>query len=106
MERYDYRKAICSDIRVCLDSKRHMTEDDIFRAVTGTGTGTGCGWRTEDAKTAADNLRGNGDLIKAAAFEFGYTVSDFVAQDVREIDRIIRCFVFGDSYNDALNARH
>lgn len=30
----------------------------------------------------------------------------FVAQDVREIDRIIRCFVFGDSYNDVLTAKH
>lgn len=101
MKKYNYRKALRNDIRACFDSKRHMTEDDIFRAVTGTG----CGWRTEDAKTAADNLRGNGDLIEAAAFEFGYSVSDFVAQDVREIDRIIRCFVFGDSYNDVLTAR-
>lgn len=102
MERYDYHEAVCSDIRACFDSKRQMTEDDIFQAVTGNGRG----WYTEDVKTAADNLRGNGDLIEAAAFEFGYSVADFVAQDVREIDRIIRCFVFGDSYNDVLNARH
>ena len=102
MKKYNYRKALRNDIRACLDSKRHMTEDDVFQAVTCNGRG----WYTEDAKTAADNLRGNGDLIEAAAFEFGYTVSDFVAQDVREIDRIIRCFVFGDSYNDVLTARH
>lgn len=102
MKKYNYRESLCNDIRACFDSKRGMTEDDIFQAVTGNGRG----WYTEDVKTAADNLRGNGDLIEAVAFEFGYSVADFVAQDVREIDRIIRCFVFGDSYNDVLNARH
>lgn len=101
MEKYNYKEALYNDICACFASKHHMTEDDIFQRVTGNGRG----WYTDDAKTAADNLRGNGDLIEAAAFEFGYSVADFVAQDVREIDRIIRCFVFGDSYNDVLTAR-
>ena len=106
MERYDYRTALCEDIReyikdhditVTSDNREEVEEqlnDDLW--VEDSVTGNASGSYTFNAWQAEENLVHNLDLLGEALTEFGCSADYLIKNGAEACDVTIRCYLLGE----------
>ena len=117
MKKYDYRDAICEDIRTWISENYNSTElkerlneeyDEVFEEmndalwVEDSVTGNGSGSYYCNAWKAAEAIAHNWDLLKEALCEFGCT-DDVLERGEEWADVTIRCYLLGECLNVVLN---
>ena len=117
MEKYDYRDAICEDIRTWISEHYNSTElkerlnedyDEVFEEmndalwVEDSVTGNGSGSYYCNAWKAAEAIAHNWDLLMEALCEFGRT-DDVLERGEEWADVTIRCYLLGSCLNVVLN---
>ena len=111
MKQYDYRDAICEDIRTYIeDNDIDVNEvdqdelyDDLFVADSVTGNASGS--YTFNASEAEENICHNWDLLNEACEEYGSdnTASEILGHGAEWCDVIIRCHLLGECLDTVLN---
>lgn len=123
MEKYDYRAAVCEDIRTWLnwneefkneyadengvwlrdDNRDEIAEELRDRLwVVDSVTGNGSGSYTFNAWRAEENLCHNWDLLSEALEEFGCGV-DYLEKGAEACDVTIRCWLLGECIESVLD---
>ena len=107
MEKYDYYKNVCEDIKQRLnewldfnkingysdiDEVINAVYDDFFNSDSVTGNGSGS--YTFNSWVAEENLCHNMDLLKEALDELGGELNDYI-DSAEACDVTIRCYVLG-----------
>ena len=107
MEKYDYYKNVCEDIKQRLnewldfnkindysdiDEVISAVYDDFFNSDSVTGNGSGS--YTFNSWAAEENLCHNMDLLKEALDELGGELNDYI-DSAEACDVTIRCYVLG-----------
>ena len=124
MEKYNYRKELCEDIRYWLndnpwfkdeyadedgvwlrdDNKDDIAEDLRDRLWVEDGvTGNGSGSYTFNAWKAEENLCHNLDLLGDALTEFGCGPDYMMSHGAEECDVTIRCYLLGECIERVLD---
>ena len=113
MTNYDYRSAVCDDIRAELECRGIMVSsdnrdrifselyDDLF--VSDSVTGNASGSYTFNAWQAEEYLCHNMDLLANALNEFGCEESDALTKGAEWCDVTIRCYILGECLNTVLD---
>lgn len=116
MKKYDYREAICGDIREWIEdnyTKEEIVEnlsedrdnfyeklnDDLW--ITDSVTGNASGSYTFSNWDAEENLCHNQDLLQEAMDEFGCKPSDYKGAEWGDVT--IRCYLLGECINVVLD---
>lgn len=110
MEKYDYRKSVCEDIReyireheieVATSNRVELQEslyDDMW--ISDSVTGNASGSYTFNAWQAEENLCHNMDLLKDACDEFGCEPK---IDSAEWCDVTIRCYLLGGCLSEVLD---
>lgn len=98
MENYDYREAVCEDIRAYIKENGFESEeqlnDDLWCEDSVTGNASGS--YTFSTWQAEENLCHNWAILEDALNEFGYDDVNIVEKGAEWCDVTIRCYVLGE----------
>lgn len=111
MEKYDYREAMCEDIRQYIaDNNIKVTsenKDEVYEKlnedlwIADSVTGNGSGSYTFSTWKAEEYLCHNLDLLLEAMREFGCEPKDFKGAEWGDV--AIRCYLLGECLSRVLN---
>ena len=108
MKQYDYRGAICEDIRTYIEDNdidvNKVEWDDLYDEmfVSDAVTGNGSGSYTFNASEAEENLCHNLDLLREACDEACLNMGAELSQGAEVCDVIIRCHLLGECLDTVL----
>lgn len=114
---YDYRKAICNDIRAYIDNNIDLDSNDNIEALESTlnddlwaedsVTGNASGSYTFNRETAKEYVEDNLDLLHESCEELGVESSTigewFMNQDYETMDVTIRCYLLSECIHTVLD---
>lgn len=113
MKRYDYYKAVTSDIidyiKADVDFSEFLNVDELrdylydFCWTADSITGNASGSYTFSARKAEENISHNLDLLAEALAEYGETATEALTRGAEYCDVTIRCYVLGDCIEQALD---
>ena len=113
MERYDYRKAVCEDIRTYIEDNdikvttenREELEQDLYDDlwIEDSVTGNGSGSYTFNSHEAEEYVCHNHDLLIEALDEFDCNSAEKVLQGAEWCDVTIRCYLLGECLHEVLD---
>lgn len=113
MEKYDYLSAVCADVKDYIkDHYKQLNcydEDELYDELydklwaEDSITGNASGSYTFNAWEAEENLCHNGDLLRDALEEFGYGLTDLIAEGAEWCDVTIRCYLLGEALRIAIS---
>lgn len=98
MRNYDYREAVCEDIRAYIKENGFTSEeqlnDDLWCEDSVTGNASGS--YTFSTWQAEENLCHNMDLLNEACSEFGFGDANIAEKGAEWCDVTIRCYLLGE----------
>ena len=114
MKKYDYKNAICEDIRNYISENgispaNYADKDDMRESlndalwVEDSVTGNASGSYTCNAFVAEENLCHNLDLLGQAVEEFGCSPEDFFTKGPEWADVTIRCYLLSQCLTAVLS---
>lgn len=114
MEKYDYRKAVCDDIRDYINDNGikatdYTSREEMFEAlndalwVEDSVTGNGSGSYTFNTWKAEENLCHNLDLLGQAMEEFGCSPEDLMTKGPNWADVTIRCWLLSECIYEVID---
>ena len=114
MNKYDYKNAICEDIRNYIAENgispaNYADRDDMFNSlnddlwVDDSVTGNASGSYTFNTFVAEENLCHNLDILGQAIEEFGCDPADFFEKGPEWADVTIRCYLLSECINKVID---
>lgn len=114
---YDYREAICNDIRAYIDNNIDLDSNDSKEALESSlnddlwaedsVTGNASGSYTFNRETAKEYVEDNLDLLHESCEELGVesnTIGEwFMNQDYETMDVTIRCYLLSECIHTVIN---
>ena len=114
MEKYDYRAAVCEDIREYIKNNDinpsdYESRDEMFNALNDelwaedSVTGNASGSYTFNAWEAEENLCHNLDLLGQALEEFGEAGDKLLLDGPEACDVTVRCWLLSECLNEVID---